>query len=232
VSRGVPASAAARLELQRESSAEQLGRAIREQVLQGAIPPGTPLREAQLVASAGVSRTTAREALRLLVFQGLVQHSPHRGAIVRQLSSADVRDIYRVRRVIESAAVDAARQSAPERQAALTTALDELERAAEERDWTGLVEADLAFHRALVGLLMSERLDRMQRSLELELRLAFSISAFVDREFEDPAPIVEDHRLIVGHLRDGDLDRCRSRLLAHLDKHENGVIRALEGLSG
>jgi DNA-binding GntR family transcriptional regulator len=232
VSRGVPAAAAEQLGLQRESSAEQLARAIREQVLRGAIPPGTPLREAQLVASAGVSRTTAREALRLLVFQGLVQHSPHRGAIVRQLSAADVRDIYRVRRVIESAAIDAARASSAERQAALTTALDDLERAAGAREWAGLVEADLAFHRALVGLLMSERLDRMQRSLELELRLAFSITAFVDREFEDPAPIVEDHRLILRYLRDGDIERCRSRLLAHLDKHENGVIRALEALGG
>ena len=232
MSRGVPAAAAEQLGLQRESSAEQLARAIREQVLRGAIPPGTPLREAQLVASAGVSRTTAREALRLLVFQGLVQHSPHRGAIVRQLAAADVRDIYRVRRVIESAAIDAARESSAERQAALTSALYELERAAGGREWAGLVEADLAFHRALVGLLMSERLDRMQRSLELELRLAFSITAFVDREFEDPAPIVEDHRLILQYLRDGDTERCRSRLLAHLDKHESGVIRALEALGG
>lgn len=232
MSRGVPAAAAERLELQRESSAEQLARAIREQVLRGAIPPGTPLREAQLVASAGVSRTTAREALRLLLFQGLVQHTPHRGSIVRQLSEADVRDIYRVRRVIESAAIDAAHDSGAERRAALGAALDDLHAAAAARDWTGLVEADLAFHRALVGLLMSERLDRMQRALELELRLAFSISAFVDREFDDPAPIVEDHRLILEHLRDGDTDRCRSRLLAHLDKHENGVIRALGALGG
>ena len=134
--------------------------------------------------------------------------------------------------MIEGAAVEAAGAGAPERHAALAVAFDDLRAAARDRDWTGLVEADLAFHRALVGLLMSERLDRMQRSLELELRLAFSISAFVDREFEDPAPIVEDHRLILEHLRSGDTERCRQRLLAHLDKHETGVIRALEALDG
>jgi DNA-binding GntR family transcriptional regulator len=219
---------AEQLDLQRESSAEQLARALRERILQGAIPPGTPLREPQIVASAGVSRSTAREALRLLGFEGLVEHSLHRGAMVRRLSGADIADIYRVRRQIEPAVADA-EPTAQERHA-LTAALHGLERAAAHRDWAALVEADLAFHRALVALLGSKRLDRMQRGLELELRLAFSITAFVEREFDDPDPIVEDHRLILQYLLDGDAPRFRARLLDHLDRHERSVIRALEGL--
>jgi DNA-binding GntR family transcriptional regulator len=225
------ALSAEQLGLHRESSAEQLARVIREQVLKGSIPPGTPLREAQVVASAGVSRSTAREALRLLAFEGLVEHSLHRGASVRQLSAADIEDIYRVRRLIETAAADVV-DVAPERWSALTGAFEELERAAGERDWGSLVEADLAFHRALVGLLGSERLDRLQRSLELELRLALSITPFVEREFDDPEPIVTDHRLILEYLLDGDADRFRARLLDHLDHHEKAVIRALETLDG
>jgi DNA-binding GntR family transcriptional regulator len=223
------ALSAERLGLHRESSAEQLARVIREQVLQGAIPPGTPLREAQVVASAGVSRSTAREALRLLAFEGLVEHSLHRGATVRQLTAADIEDVYRVRRLIETAAADAV-DLTPDRRSALTAALEELERAAGARDWASLVEADLAFHRALVALLGSERLDRLQRSLELELRLAFSITAFVEREFDDPDPIVADHRLILEHLLDGDGERFRARLLDHLDHHEQSVIHALATL--
>jgi DNA-binding GntR family transcriptional regulator len=216
--------------MHRESSAEQLARAIREQVLQGAIPPGTPLREPQIVTAAGVSRSTAREALRLLAFEGLVEHSLHRGAMVRQLSTTDIEDIYRVRRIVETAAADARRDLTPEQRRELTGALEELERAAAGREWAPLVEADLAFHRALVALLGSERLDRLQRSLELELRLAFSITAFIEREFEDPDPIVADHRLILEHLLDGDAARFRARLLDHLDRHEKAVIRVLETL--
>jgi DNA-binding GntR family transcriptional regulator len=219
---------AEQLDLQRESSAEQLARALRERILQGAIPPWTPLRESQIVTSAGVSRSTAREALRLLAFEGLVEHSLHRGAMVRQLSTTDIEDIYRVRRVIETAAADAALE--PQQRRELTGALEELERAAAGREWTSLVEADLAFHRALVALLGSERLDRLQRALELELRLAFSITAFVEREFDDPDPLVADHRLILEHLLDGDAARFRARLLDHLDRHEKAVIRVFEGL--
>jgi DNA-binding GntR family transcriptional regulator len=218
------------LDLRRESSAEQLARALRERILQGAIAPGTPLREAEIVTSAGVSRSTAREALRLLGFEGLVEHSLHRGATVRQLSAADIVDIYRVRRHIETAAADAGRSLEPHQRRELTTALAALERAAAAREWASLVEADLAFHRALVALLGSERLDRLQRTLEIELRLAFSITAFVEREFDDPDPIVADHRQILEHLLDGDADRFRARLLDHLDRHERAVIRVFEGL--
>lgn len=218
------------LDLHRESSAEQLARVIREQVLQGALPPGSPLREQQIVASAGVSRSTTREALRLLAFEGLVQHSLHRGAIVRQLSATDIEDVYRVRRLLETAAADAAPTLTPAQQEGLSGAFADLERAAEDREWTSLVEADLAFHRALVALHGSERLDRMQRALELELRLAFSITAFVEREFDDPDPIVADHRLILEHLLDADAAAFRARLLDHLDRHEQAIIRVLRAL--
>jgi DNA-binding GntR family transcriptional regulator len=221
---------AEQLDLQRESSAEQLARALRERILQGAIPPGAPVREPEIVAAAGVSRSTAREALRLLGFEGLVEHSLHRGATVRRLSTADIADIYRVRRHIETAAADAGRDLQPHQRRELTGALEALERAAARREWAALVEADLAFHRALVALLGSPRLDRLQRGLELELRLAFSITAFVEREFDDPDPIVADHRLILEHLLDGDAARFRARLLDHLDRHERAVIRVFEGL--
>lgn len=221
-------ASAPQLDLHRESSAEQLARVIREQVLQGAIPPGTPLREQQIVASAGVSRSTAREALRLLAFEGLVEHSLHRGALVRQLSASDIEDVYRVRRLVETAAADAA--LTPEQRDVLSAAFADLERAAGRRDWTSLVEADLAFHRALVALHGSERLDRMQRALELELRLAFSITAYVEREFDEPDPIVADHRVILERLLDGDAAAFRDRLLDHLDRHERAIIRVLERL--
>ena len=148
-------------------------------------------------------RSTAREALRLLAFEGLVEPSLDRGATVRRLSPADIADIYRVRRHVETAAADAARPHAGSA-TRLAGALEELERAAAAREWAPLVEADLAFHRALVALLGSERLDRLQRGLELELRLAFSITAFVEREFDDPDPIVADHRLILERLLAGD----------------------------
>jgi DNA-binding GntR family transcriptional regulator len=230
VRRPAPAASSPRLDLHRESSAEQLARVIREQVLQGAIPPGTPLREPQIVASAGVSRSTAREALRLLAFEGLVEHSLHRGAMVRQLSPTDIEDVYRVRRLVEAAAADAGPTLSPQQRSELTGALDDLERAAAGREWRSLVEADLAFHRALVALHGSERLDRLQRALELELRLAFSITAYVEREFDDPDPIVADHRLILEHLLDGDAAGFRARLLDHLNRHERAVIRVLEAL--
>jgi DNA-binding GntR family transcriptional regulator len=48
----------------------------------GALPPGSRLREVELAARFGISRTPIREALKRLEVQGLVSHQPHYGAIV------------------------------------------------------------------------------------------------------------------------------------------------------
>src|SRR3712207_5450747 len=93
------------LRLRRESTAEQVAGALRDLIVGGGLAPGTRLREAPLSQQLGVSRNTLREALHILVSQGLVRHQAHRGAYVAELDADDVRDIFRVRRLVELAAV-------------------------------------------------------------------------------------------------------------------------------
>ena len=82
------------LSIERLSTAERVADALREQLLSGAIAPGAPMRDVDLSARAGVSRTTVREALAALVREGLLTHSLHHGTEVARLAAADVRDIY------------------------------------------------------------------------------------------------------------------------------------------
>lgn len=55
---------------------------IEEEIATGILRPGTRLDEASLAARFGVSRTPIREALQQLSIAGLIEHRPHRGAIV------------------------------------------------------------------------------------------------------------------------------------------------------
>src|SRR3954468_16055413 len=99
---------AARPVLDRASTAELVANVLRENVIDGSLPPGTRLSEETIGNLLGVSRNTLREAFRLLSHENLLVHELHRGVFVRRLAAADVADIYRMRRILETASVRAA----------------------------------------------------------------------------------------------------------------------------
>jgi DNA-binding GntR family transcriptional regulator len=211
-------------------SESNLGRgvsALRQRILAGEVGPGRHLREVALAAELGVSRNTLREILLVLASEGLVQHVPHHGARVVQLGVQDARDIYLVRQVIESAAIERAASRPLEASEYLSAAVRRLEDAAAAHDLDQLVEADLGFHRSLAAVLESDRLLALFRTIETQLRLAFSIVAFTDREYEQPEPLVEEHRELHRLITDGQVDRAKEALIAHLAKYGTRLVAVL-----
>src|SRR6202000_3207039 len=63
---------------------ERLRESIEEEIATGKLLPGTRLDEVDLATRFGVSRTPIREALRLLLGEGLVETRPQRGTVVAQ----------------------------------------------------------------------------------------------------------------------------------------------------
>ena len=210
-----------------ESNAGRGASALRRRILAGDVRPGQPLREVALAAELGVSRNTLREILLMLAAEGLVQIVPHHGARVVRLGVRDARDIYLVRQVIECAAVERAASRRIEAAEYLAAAVDRLEDAAAERDLDRLVEADLGFHRSLAAVLESDRLTALFQTIETQLRLAFSIVAFADREYEQPEPLVEEHRRLQKLITGGRVDRAKAALLEHLAKYETRLVTVL-----
>lgn len=152
--------------------APSLADVLREQIIAGDFEPGARLSEAALAAQLGVSRNTLREAFRVLAQHGLVEHVPHRGVSVASPTTADVIDIYRARRLIECGVLRAASPLHPS-VAAMRLALERGESAVEAGDWATVGTANMAFHRALIALSDSPRLERSHGQLAAELRLAF-----------------------------------------------------------
>lgn len=77
---------------------------LRAAILEGRLKPGEWLRQERFANELGVSQTPAREALKQLVAEGLVEHVPYRGIRVVELSREDVEDLYACRAFIESRA--------------------------------------------------------------------------------------------------------------------------------
>jgi DNA-binding GntR family transcriptional regulator len=89
--------------------ADQVYTMIRQAILNGEMPAGTRLRVRDLAEQVGTSVMPVREAIRRLEEAGLAERSPHKGAVVRGLTLAELVHVYDVRRLLE---VEAARLGA------------------------------------------------------------------------------------------------------------------------
>jgi DNA-binding GntR family transcriptional regulator len=66
---------------------------LRNYIIEGNLPEGARIPEAELCGRFGVSRTPLREALKVLAAEGIVDLLPNRGARVRAVSLAEARDL-------------------------------------------------------------------------------------------------------------------------------------------
>ncbi|NRQ39603.1 GntR family transcriptional regulator [Nonomuraea sp. NN258] len=212
-----------RVRLGRSSTAERVADILRERISEGAFRPGQRLSEEGISEALGVSRNTLRESFRLLGHERLLEHKLNRGVFVRLPSAEDVADLYRVRRVLEGAAV---RRKPGERTlAVINEALTDAERAAEQDDWQAVGTANIRFHQAIVSLNESPRLNESMRQLLAELRLVFHV---MDNPRAFHEPFVARNRVLLGLIEAGRPEEAAAYLDDYLDEAERQLIHAYE----
>lgn len=121
--------------------------ALRHDLLTGELPPDTRIHLGETAERLRMSAIPVREALRTLATEGLVVALPHRGYRVPDVSLADLKDIYRLRLVLDPMAVTLA---VPNLTAAdlerAGRALDALAEGLAAEDWLRMREANREFH--------------------------------------------------------------------------------------
>ena len=202
----------------RTTTGAQVEQLLRDLILEGRLVPGSRLREVPLASSLGVSRNTLREALRGLAELGLVTHKPHRGVVVTDLTAQDVADLYRLRTVVELAALP---EIDARRVAELELATDAFAAALGCGDALEALVCDFSFHEILVAALGSSRLAAAHKRALGELRLAL---LQLDRTVAPPQ--AEDHRRIADALR----RRKTSEAAFELDRHLAAAAARLQDL--
>ena len=90
------------------TKADDIARELEDEIVSGAIEPGTVLRQETLSERFDVSRTPVREALRRLAALGLVSFEPNRGVRVRSISAHELREAFLVRAELEALATEVA----------------------------------------------------------------------------------------------------------------------------
>lgn len=207
--------------LGRTSTAERVADILRTRIAEGFFPPGTRLSEDSIGGALGVSRNTLREAFRLLTHERLLVHELNRGVFVRVLAVDDVVDIYRTRRLVECAVVHDLGEP-PFALDGLIRAVSEGERDAREGDWKGVSTANIHFHRELVALAGSDRMDELMRGLLAELRLVFHM---VDDPRALHEPYLIRNREILDVLRAGERAKAERLLVDYLDDSREQLVQ-------
>jgi DNA-binding GntR family transcriptional regulator len=195
---------------------------VRRAITDGQLKPGAPIRQEALAEQLGVSRVPLREALKTLEAEALVVHEVHRGYYVAALSMADLREVYRIREILEAEAVRraAARMDAPS-VAALEDIQREVEDAAIAGDVSTMAAANRRLHFALYDASGMARLVRLIRTL-WDATDAYRSLYYAEQDHR--GHVVREHRAILDALHAGNVDAA----VALLDAHRAHAVAALE----
>ncbi len=188
---------------------------LRCDILAQRLQPGERLIESALTKRFSVSRGPVREALRRLAAEGLIEHAPHRGAVVRRLSPRDVGELFQIRVEIEALAARLAAQS-PDR-AARARFIEEIAMIFAEapRRMETYIDENAAFHAAVLSLAGNRQLQELSARLRLPLIMAQVGDAST---VEAMRASVSEHRAIAEAIVDGDGAAAAAATRAHFER--------------
>jgi DNA-binding GntR family transcriptional regulator len=207
------------------SLVDAVQQAMRVRILDGRISPGVAVTEVSVANEFSVARTTAKAAVERLVHDGLLRRAANKSARVPVLDLDEVRDVYFSRGLLEATVMRRLAQDGliP---ADAKAALQRFDIAVDQGEQSQVVESDVAFHRALVDSLGSERVSRIYQSLMGEAQLCMAQMQYL--RLLDPRLIAAEHAAIVAAIEARDPVLAVAMLETHLNNASSRIIAVLE----
>lgn len=183
------------------SMRESVGEAVRKALHQRRFHVGESLSEAGLAAEMGISRGPVREALLVLVQEGLLTHSPNRGFSVVNFTQQDLNEINEVRRPLETTALVLAKSNmSPDVSHRLNELKNELVATYTAQDFLTCSRTDMAFHSLIWERTGNGRLSATLKTL-LAPFFAYGSLFNLGRSSQlTPALLEEEHQVFIDFL--------------------------------
>jgi DNA-binding GntR family transcriptional regulator len=193
---------------------EEVAERLRQRIFSHELPPGTWIDEQALAQDYGISRTPLREALKVLVAEGLVTLKPRRGCYVTEISEQDLDEIYPVMALLEGrCAFEAAQKAGAADLERLEAVHSELERAASENHIQSFFDANQEFHKVVQEIAGNRWLLQMIQDLRKVLKLTRLHSLTLEGR---PQQSLAEHRLIMAALRSGNAAAAEKAMCDHI----------------
>jgi len=197
-----------------KSLRERILDALRSAILSGELKPGQALVETDLAAQLGVSRAPLREAIQILNTEGLVTVVPYHGTTVTSLSKVDIEELYSLRSVLESFAIERIFADNPATAAeALQAIFDRMMAAAHEGSWRDVNRIDREFHDKIIELSGHRLLSSTWYTVNMRVQQVMSLHNLRN---DNIVRVVENHLPILAALVSNDRDQALLVIQQHI----------------
>lgn len=216
--------------IERRNLGSDVYRILRDRILRQELKAGEKLSDLRLSNELGVSRTPIREALHQLVQDGVVIAEPNRGFFVATFSQRDLEEIFELRLALELFAIR--RIDVKDRKDELQRAMFELEHverllknattpASIREAADAFLKTDRGFHSWLVSTANNKRLNSIINSIWTQIAIFQQIDSSIPEWIIEA---VEEHRDVIGHLIDEDVEGAANVMEAHLHNMQREVL--------
>ncbi len=200
---------------------EAVLRELRRTITAGELRPGEHVLQEEVADRLGVSRVPVREALKVLTAEGQVSYEAHRGYWVTELSVEELRELYLMRRLLETEALRWAVPRVDAQDIKRLWALNEaLEAVCANGDFLGVMELDREFHLALFE---KARLPRLLKTIRLLWQNSEPYRGVFLNALDSRRRARREHRAILKACEDGDVES----VIVALDLHRENAIADL-----
>jgi len=195
---------------------------LKEDIYQRKIKFGSRLIETDLAVRFDVSRSTIREALRILEQEELVISKARKGTFVAKFTNKDLKELTEVRKLIEvKAFLNALDHLQKNHYEDLQHILFQMEQAAKDNDWNTLVELDMSFHQYVIQLCGNSRIIKIYESIQTQVRVYM---AHLDQYYSSSTSYYREHKDLYDILLEKDRELVKKQLENHIEYVEERVL--------
>ena len=188
---------------------DRVYRSLLDAISDGSLAPGERITQEEIAQQLAVSRQPVLQALRLLKKDGFVQDAPGRGLQVAPLDAVAIRNIYQVRGALDALA---ARLAAQRRYRIAPEVFEAGREAARGDNVAAMIEADLAFHRAIYEAAGNPLIGE---SAQLHWRHLKRVMGAVLQEMGQRDAVWHEHQAIADAIAAGDGERAACLIEEH-----------------
>lgn len=202
-------------QIENQSLSDQAADILRRAILNGQFKPGTELNETDLAEKLGTSRGPIREALRILNTEGLAETVPYHGTRVRSFTLKDIEELYSMRVLMETFAVQRIIETQANEGAAasLRSYYEGMIAAAAKNNFQKLNELDRAFHDTLIEISDHKLMKSLWQMVAMRVQ---QIMALNNRRFDDLHEIANNHLVIIEKIEAGETEVACELLEDHI----------------
>lgn len=198
----------------RKPLAEEVHARLRRMIVDGELPQGARLVEAQIAKDLNVSRAPVREAVNRLIQDGLLESRQYQGPTVVQLTLQKINWLYELRVAVECVAVrEITRRARKADFRLLRLSVADIRKHARRGDLKAVAEAESSFHDTLCQLSENPYVQNVNVSLSAHVRMALVLD---NAAYATPELIAEEHEPVLAAIESGDENKAVSAISEHI----------------